>query len=143
MLVIPLRRHKHSVMWVIMLIFITLGLLIATLKTLHKLSAKHGTAVQSASSTTCSSCVGLSAKCEQECIMEAATRPIEYFDDEELDRFKGRDASTYTEEEVEEFAEVLHTMYQTEVKDWCRSLTLRGISLPDQLKDEVFMLMED
>jgi len=75
--------------------------------------------------------------------MEAATHPIEYFDDEELDRFKGKDSSAYTEEEIEEFAEVLHTMYQTEVKDWCRSLTLRGISLPDQLKDEAFMLMEE
>ena len=29
-----------------------------------------------------------------------------------------------------------------EIADWCRSLTLRGISLPDQIKDETFMLME-
>jgi len=75
-------------------------------------------------------------------MMEAATQPIEYFDDEELDRYKGRDSSNYTEDEAEDFAEVLHTMRQGEVKDWCRSLTLRGISLPDQLKDEAFMLME-
>lgn len=75
-------------------------------------------------------------------MMEAATQPIEYFDDEELDRFRGKESSDYTEEESCEFAEVLHTMRQSEVKDWCRSLTLRGINLPNQLKDEVFMLVE-
>jgi hypothetical protein len=29
-----------------------------------------------------------------------------------------------------------------EIADWCRSLTLRGINLPDQIKDETFMLRE-
>lgn len=94
-------------------------------------------------SASCATCLGASAKCEQECMMEASTQPIEYFEDEELDRFSGRESSAYTEEEVDEFAEVLHTMRQTEIKDWCRSLNLRGINLPDQLKDEAFMLMED
>lgn len=74
--------------------------------------------------------------------MEAATKPIEYFDDEELDRFRGRESGSYTEDEAGEFAEVMHTMRESEVKDWCRSLNLRGINLPDQLKDEAFMLME-
>lgn len=75
-------------------------------------------------------------------MMEAATRPIEYFDDEELDRYRGREADSYTDNEADEFAEVLHTMRQTEVADWCRSLNLRGVNLPDQLKDEAFMLIE-
>lgn len=34
---------------------------------------------------TCATCDGTaSTKCEQECMMEASTKPIEYFDDEEL-----------------------------------------------------------
>jgi len=130
-------------MWLIVIILIALGVLFAALKLFHKSSFEHSSAVRNTSSAVCSTCSGSSAKCEQECVMEAATHPIEYFDDEELDRFKGKDSSAYTEEEIEEFAEVFHTMYQTEVKDWCRSLTLRGISLPDQLKDEAFMLMEE
>jgi len=97
---------------------------------------------RSVDSVSCSTCAGSSSKCEQKRMMEAATQPIEYFDDEELDRYRGREADTYSEDEAEEFAEVLRTMRQNEVKDWCRSLTLRGISLPDQLKDEAFMLME-
>ncbi len=86
---------------------------------------------------TCSTCTGSDDKCEQECMMEAATREIEYYDDEELDRFAGRDADDYTDEEVGEFSDVLYTMRPDEVKGWWRSLTLRGIALPNDLKDEV------
>ena len=90
----------------------------------------------------CASCTGTNEKCEQTCMMEAATRPVEYFDDEELDRFKGRPSDQFSDEEAEAFREVLYTMRQNEVRDWTRSLTLRGIELPDQVKDEAFMLIE-
>ena len=93
-------------------------------------------------SGSCATCDGVNTKCEQECMMEAATKEIEYFDDEELDSFAGRSSSEYSDDEAEQFREVLYTMKQDEVKDWTRSLTLRNISLPDQIKDEVFMLIE-
>ena len=85
----------------------------------------------------CGTFNGENTKCEQECMMEAATKEIEYYDDEDLDRFAGRDADAYTDEEVEEFSEVLYTMQPEEVAGWNRSLILRGINLPNQLKDEV------
>lgn len=91
--------------------------------------------------TDCNTCNGDNALCEQECMMVAATRDIEYFDDEELDVFKGRQSDSYTDEEVEQFREVMYTMRQSEVKDWNRSLILRGVAVPDQLKDELVMLM--
>lgn len=91
--------------------------------------------------SSCASCDGFDPRCEQECMMEAATKPIEYFDDEELDEFKDRPSDKYSDDEVEMFREVLYTMKSEEVKEWCRSLTLRNISLPDQLKDEVFMMI--
>ena len=90
---------------------------------------------------SCATCNGENDKCEQECMMEAATKPIEYFDDEELDAFKGRSSDSYTDEEVEQFSYVLNTMPQEEIRDWGRSLHLRGIEIPDQLKDEVYMMM--
>lgn len=91
----------------------------------------------------CSTCNGENSKCEQECMMEAATKEIEYFDDEELDSFKGRLSDSYSDEEAEQFRDILYSMRQEEVKDWMRSLVLRGIDLPDQVKDEVMMLRED
>ena len=91
---------------------------------------------------SCNTCNGENSKCEQECMMEAATREIEYYDDEELDRYRGRRSDEYTDDEVHEFADVLYTMRPDEVAGWNRSLILRGINLPDALKDEVIMLME-
>ena len=93
---------------------------------------------------TCATCDGTpTTKCEQDCMMEASTKPIEYFDDEELDSFIGRPADSYTDDETEQFSDVLYTMHQDEVAAWCRSLNLRGIQLPNQIKDEVVMMISD
>lgn len=75
--------------------------------------------------------------------MKAAAEPIEYFDDEELDRFRGRAADAYTPAEEEEFREVLYTTLKREVGDWLRSLQLRGIELPEGIRDEALMLMDE
>ena len=91
---------------------------------------------------SCNTCNGENSKCEQECMMEAATKEVEYYDDEELDRFKGRLSNEYTNEEADEFSEVMLTMKQNEVKGWNRSLILRGINMPDQIKDEYIALAE-
>ena len=93
--------------------------------------------------TDCASCSGDNAKCEQTCMMEAAVKETEYFDDEELDRFSGRASGDYTDEEAEEFREIMETMRQAEVKAWNRSLILRGVNMPDQIKDEYIMLAEN
>lgn len=74
--------------------------------------------------------------------MKAAGEPIEYFDDEELDRFRGRSADSYSEEEEGEFREVLYTMFTREVGDWLRSLQLRQVELPEGIRDEALLLME-
>ena len=90
----------------------------------------------------CSSCDGTDDKCEQVCMMEAAVKGVEYYDDEELDRFRGRPSDQYTDEEVEEFATVLYTIQPHEVKGWNRSLILREINLPNQIKDELITMIE-
>ena len=66
---------------------------------------------------------------------------IEYFDDEELDRFRGVSPDEYGDDEVDEFREVLYTMRPSEIEDWLKSLELREVSLPNVLKDELFMLL--
>ncbi len=91
----------------------------------------------------CGGCDGSDSKCEQECMMEAATKDIEYFDDEELDRFARRPSGEYTDEETEEFRDVMFSMKPAEVKDWNRSLILREINVPDQIKDELLMLLQE
>ena len=124
----------------LIIILVALGLITA-LFTLFSRSADD-TETPIVVQESCSTCNGESNKCEQECMMEAATKPIEYYDDEELDVFRGRPTDRYTDNEAALFAEVLYTMRPAEVRGWTRSLTLRGIDLPNQLKDEVFLMTE-
>ena len=86
-------------------------------------------------------CCGQHEVCEKDSLLAAVSRDIEYYDDEELDAYRGRPSDEYTNEEVEQFQEVLYTMKSDEVAGWVRSLQLRGINLPDDLKDEVFMIV--
>lgn len=65
-----------------------------------------------------------------------------YFDDEELDRFRGREQESYTDEEAEEFRNILYTMKEEEVDQWVKCLAARHIELPAQLKDEIFLMLQ-
>ena len=79
--------------------------------------------------------------CEKDSLVAAGSKGIEYYNDEELDHFRGRASDEYTEEEVEEFREVMLTCKDDEVAGWCRSLQLRFIELPGELKDELFLII--
>lgn len=88
-----------------------------------------------------SECCGQHQICEKESLLAAVSKQIEYYDDEELDRFKGHASDSYTAEEIDEFREILFSMKEEEVAGWSRSLQLRGIELPDELKDELFLIV--
>lgn len=87
-------------------------------------------------------CCGEHEVCEKGKIKRALRTDIEYFDDEELDTYRGTASDEYEDNAVEEFREVLYTMDPKEIDDWLKSLELREVALPDALKDEVFMLLE-
>lgn len=91
--------------------------------------------------TVDSECCGQHQICEKESLLAAVSKQIEYYDDEELDRFKGRPSDGYSEEEIEEFRDILYSMQEVDAAGWSRSLQLRGIELPDELKDELFLIV--
>lgn len=86
-------------------------------------------------------CCGQHEICEKESLLAAVSKNIEYYNDEELDRFRGKDSSEYNEAETDEFREILYTMKDEEVAGWVRSLQLRNVPLPDAIKDEVFLIV--
>ncbi|NCC09545.1 MAG: phospholipase [Bacteroidia bacterium] len=86
-------------------------------------------------------CCGQYEVCEKESLLAAVSQGIVYYDDEELDRFIGREERTYTEKETEQFRDVLYTMPEEEVAGWVRSLQLRGIALPYTIKNEVLLIV--
>lgn len=90
-----------------------------------------------------SGCCGMYETCEKDSLIVAFGTQAEYFDDEELDRFQQRDSDTYTDAEAEEFREVFYTILDEEKPRWVRSLQLRGIAVPDQMKDEIVLIVSD
>ena len=86
-------------------------------------------------------CCGQHETCERDSLLAAVSKKIEYYDDEELDRFRGVEADAYDEDAVNEFRDVLYTLQEIEVAGWLRSLQLRAINLPDELKDEAFLIV--
>ena len=129
-------------MHILLLALVALGLLAALLGMLSRKTENNEPEVVQADAASCATCNGEDERCEQECMLEAAVKPIEYYDDEELDQYRGRPSDGYTDSEAEEFADVLYTMKPEEVKGGNRSLILRQINLPNQLKDEVIMMMK-
>ena len=86
-------------------------------------------------------CCGAHEVCEKDSLLAALSKQVEYYNDEELDRFRGREGDEYTPEEADEFRDVLYTMRSDEVAGWVRSLQLRMVNLPDEVKDEVFLIV--
>jgi hypothetical protein len=86
-------------------------------------------------------CCGQHEVCEKDSLLAAISKGIEYYDDEELDKFIGTPPEAYSSTDEEEFRDILYTMKSEEVAGWVRSLQLRGIALPNNIKDEVFLII--
>lgn len=83
-------------------------------------------------------CCGRHAVCEKGLLKAEEL----YYNDEELDRYAGKDPQEYAPEEIEEFREVLYTLRPAEVYKWGVALTQRDIALPLDLRDEWMMLCQ-
>lgn len=88
-------------------------------------------------------CCGQHATCERDSLLAAVSKDIIYYDDEELDAFKGIASDEYTPEQTEQFAQIFYELKEVEVAGWCRSLQLRGLELPEDLKDEVLLVVRE
>lgn len=88
-------------------------------------------------------CCGMHITCEKDSLLAAVSKEIEYYDDEELDRFAGRAPEEYSDADTEEFRDVLITMRADDVAGWARSLQLRGIALPTPVRDELLMIVAE
>jgi hypothetical protein len=98
------------------------------------------TVAESASVVDDTACCGQHLICEKQ--NNAALGDIEYYDDEELDDFKGRPAESYTEEEIEMFRDIVLTLRREDAVGWSVSLERRGIELPEEVRDELMLLLQ-
>jgi hypothetical protein len=90
-----------------------------------------------------SECCGQHAVCEKQRLADAKMNGAHYFEDEDLDRYRGFDANSYQDQDIEEFRYVMYTMQPEEVMEWLESLTAREIELPNELKEEAFAIINE
>lgn len=89
-----------------------------------------------------SACCGLHLMCEKTGLSPILDE-IVYYDDEELDRFKGKSPNDYSFDEIEEFRDILMTLLPQDVAGWARSIQLREIELPNEIRDELLLIVGD
>lgn len=88
-------------------------------------------------------CCGMHITCERDSLLASVSDKIEYYDDEELDAYKGRNADDYTDDEIEQFRDILLTLLPEDIAGWGRSIQLRGIELPTPVKEELLMIVAE
>lgn len=88
-------------------------------------------------------CCGMHMTCERDSLLTAVSSEVVYYDDEELDRFRGRGADDYSDEEIEEFRDVLLTLLPDDIAGWGRSIQMRDINLPTSIRQELLMIVAE
>lgn len=87
-------------------------------------------------------CCGAHAVCERDSLL-SKTDQIIYFDDEELDELSGIPPTEYTDKQNQMLEDVFFTLREQDMAGWLRSLQLRNIELPDDLRDQALLIISE
>ena len=85
-------------------------------------------------------CCGEHLVCERETLLQTNAK-IEYYDDEELDQLIGIAAEDYSDEQYQMIREVFNTLQAKDVPGWVRSIQLRNIQLPLDIREEALLIV--
>ncbi|WP_167616344.1 hypothetical protein [Maribellus sediminis] len=132
-------------MKVILLILLAFGAVVALATWIsNKFSGKNKEAEQEEEDKIeiPTDCCGAHEVCEFEEMLKNPEE-IVYYEDEELDRFRGIAADAYTDEQIDEFREVLYTLKDDEIRMWLLSIERRQLQLPQILRQEAMLLFAE
>ncbi len=85
-------------------------------------------------------CCGEHLVCERETLLQTNAK-VEYYDDEELDVLAGIAVEDYTEAQYKMLREVFDTLQAKDVPGWVRSIQLRNIQLPLDIREEALLIV--
>ena len=127
-----------------LLLFIALGLFILVAFELRA-RKKSGEIEQKQSSDVSNSdgeCCGQHLVCERETLLQTNAH-IAYDDDEELDALADIAPEQYTESQYQMLREVFDSLSEKDVPGWCRSIQLRRIQLPQDIREEALLIVRE
>lgn len=127
-------------MWILIAAIILLGIFAAIAS---KIIRRRGGEIPAEDNTPDTECCGMHAVCEKDSLLAGVGKEIEYYDDYELDEYSNTPSSEYDDEALSRFEEVFYTLRPEDVPGWVRSLSMRQIEVPDKIKDEIIMIVEE
>lgn len=128
-----------------LILFIALGILIAILYEIRERQRQKKALAGEAMPETNApddGCCGEHLVCERETLLQTNAEII-YYDDEELDALAGIDPEQYTPEQVAAIQHVFATLQERDVPGWCRSMQLRNIALPLDIREEALFIVRE
>ena len=132
-----------------LILFVCLGIVILIIFEIRARKEKNNTELNDTTQATNAGteqrteddgCCGEHLVCERETLLQTNAQ-IEYFDDEELDALIGIDAEDYTPEQYQMIREVFETLKASDVPGWVRSIQLRNIQLPLDIREEALLIV--
>lgn len=129
-----------------LVLFIALGIVVLVATEIHerqqKKAASRGERSAQKPTARPEGCCGEHLVCERETLLQTNAK-IEYYDDEELDALSGIAPADYTEAQAEEVRTVFRSLREADIAGWCRSMQLRNISLPEDVREEALMIVRE
>jgi len=126
--------------WVLIVVLCVLAVLIA-FAAVHVRKANREAPIEEPK-TIPDDCCGAHAVCERDSLL-SKTEEIFYFDDEELDELAGMNPDSFSDEQHKMIEDVFFTLREQDVAGWLRSVQLRNIELPEDIREQALLIVSE
>jgi hypothetical protein len=126
-------------MWILIIILVSFGLILMITTYLNRRNKTEETEIKVNND---GECCGAHSVCDRDTLLNSGTT-VEYFDDEELDTLAHIPASELTPEQINQLSEIFFTLNEKDVAPWLRSLQIRNIQLPIEIREQALLIVSE
>jgi len=126
-------------MWVLIIILVLFGLV---LMLTTYISRRKKTVETEITINEDGECCGAHEVCDRESLLSADAN-VEYFDDENLDALADVQPEKFTDDQLNQLSDVFYTLRESDVAAWLRSLQVRRIQLPLELREQALLIVSE
>ncbi len=126
-------------MWVLIIILVLFGLV---LMLTTYISRRKKTVETEITINEDGECCGAHEVCDRESLLSADAN-VEYFDDENLDALADVQPEKFTDDQLNQLSDVFYTLQESDVAAWLRSLQVRRIQLPLELREQALLIVSE
>ncbi len=126
-------------MWVLIIILVLFGLILMLTTYISRRKKNIETEI---TINEDGECCGAHEICDRESLLSADAN-AEYFDDENLDVLADVQPDKFTEDQLNQLSEVFYTLRESDVAAWLRSLQIRRIQLPLELREQALLIVSE